>query len=165
MAGSGREKKGGERQGKDGREAEVSGRISHKNPHPSQMSEPKTRRISWPVKTDNMLDISPCLHRRHMFIIYHTPSPESLSPSFFSSHSLLCLFFSVCLDIKSPLLLRQRQKYIQRIFHVLLPTVELGGKWCRRRTELLYFSLKERLERCVCFPRGISCSFGLLRNK
>lgn len=44
---------------------------------PSQISQPKSRRISWPVKTDNMLDISSCLYLLHMFIIYHSSPPSS----------------------------------------------------------------------------------------
>lgn len=62
--------------------------------------------MSWPVKADNMLDISSYLYHCHMFIIYHIfPLHPSLPVSFLPALSYAA---SLCLDIKSTLLLWQR---------------------------------------------------------
>lgn len=58
-------------------------------PAPSQISEPRSWSMSWPVNTDNMLDNCSCLLLLHMFRIY---SCSFFSPS---SPSLPALLFSI----------------------------------------------------------------------
>lgn len=101
VGGCGREKKKGG-QGKEGdREGQrelrgVGGYLIISSP--SQISEPKSRRMSWPVKTDNMLDISSCLYLLHMFIIYHCSFFPFIPLSLFPSLSLPALL-SLCVWI------------------------------------------------------------------
>lgn len=84
-----KEKKKG-RQKKDGgreRDAEVSGWIPHNILTLSDLHAKKSGRMSWPVRTDNMLDISFCLRILHMFVIRHC----SLFP-FYSTLSFLSVY-------------------------------------------------------------------------
>lgn len=139
MGGCGREKK------KKGRQKREGDREGQREPRrvggyliissPSQISEPKSRRMSWPVRTDNMLDISSCLDLLHMFIIYHCSffsPPSSLSPCVSPFLALSCAVFSLFGYKKYTVALATVEIYPE-IFHILSATVELGGKWSGRR--------------------------------
>lgn len=136
---------------------------------PSQISEPKSGRMSWPVRTDNMLDISSCLDLLHMFIIYHCSffsPPSSLSPCVSPFLALSCAVCSLFGYKKYTVALATVEIYPE-IFHILSATVELGGKWSGRRpSRFISVSKKDLSDVFVSLGMVvIRCSFGLLQKK
>lgn len=114
---------------------------------PSQMSEPKSRQISRPVKTDNVPDISCRLSRCRMFVNL-SPSSSPFVPPLPLSFLLAPLSrFSLSARYKKYVVAQATAEMHPKIFSTFFfyppPTVELGGKRCGRGTGSLFISVSK----------------------
>lgn len=117
---------------------------------PSQMSEPKSRQISCPVKTDNVPDISRRLSRRRMFVNL-SPSSFPFVPPLPLSFLLAPLSrFSLSARYKKYVVAQATAEMHPKIFSTFFffffcppPTVELGGKRCGRGIGSLFISVSK----------------------
>lgn len=137
---------------------------------PSQMSEPKSRQISYPVKTDNVPDISCRLSRCHA-LVNLSPPPPALWPSLFSVLFTPLSAFSICAIKKKYVVAPATAEMHPEIFSsssfCLPPKVELGGERCGRGTSSLFISVSksDSTDAFVPPPPSLGDHGGLFRNK